>query len=937
MNDVIKIRGLRQNNLKNIDLDLKKNQLIVFTGVSGSGKSSIVFDTIAAESQRQMNDTYSAWIRSRLPKYEKPHVERIENLSASIVVDQSRLGGNARSTVGTISDMYSLLRLLFSRIGKPSIGPSSYFSFNNPNGMCPKCMGLGKVINLKIEDRIDPEKTWNQGMADLPAFHVDNWYWKQYKEASIFPLDKKYKDFTSIERNRLLYGADEKGGKQINKKVEGIYNYLSRMVLKRDTSELKEASVIRLTSLIHEEECPLCHGKRLSKMALTSKIHGYDIDEMASMEFSTLRSVLESIDEPSVKEVVDSLVLSLTRMIDIGLPYLSMNRESSSLSGGEAQRLKLVRYMGSSLNGMTYIFDEPTTGMHPRDVYRMVKLLRQLRDKGNTVLVVEHDKDIISIADEIVDVGPYAGRNGGQICFKGSYMDLLKSNTLTGIHLNKHVGLKENIRKPSGYLPIKDACIHNLKHINVDIPLNVLTVVTGVAGSGKSSLIRDEFVRQYEDKVILIDQSPITETNRSTPVSFIGFFDDIRNLMAKENNCSNSMFSFNSDGACPNCHGKGVIVTELAFMDPIVTTCEACNGERYSRLALSYLHKGKNISEILKMSAEEALEFFDDQPKIKKYLKTICEVGLSYLSLGQPLSTLSGGERQRIKLAKYLDKKGNIYVLDEPTTGLHVSDIENIMELLNKLVDKGNSVIVIEHNLDVMKKADYIIDIGPDGGKFGGQVVYKGMVKEMVENADTITAKCLRYSLEDKLLSDDELEELTKSNITEEKVETYKVIDEEEESMKLIEIGHVENDLGFFRLHIDKQYIEGLKGLEGYSHLQVVYWFSGCDNELDRKVLVNEKPYTKGPQNIGTFATRSPQRPNPIAISVCEIKNVDLEKGIIDLYYIDAFTGTPILDIKPYTPSVDKVNDVKTPDWCQHWPQSYEESGDFDWEKEFNF
>jgi len=937
MNNEIIIKGLRQNNLKNINLKLPKHKLIVFTGVSGSGKSSIVFDTIAAESQSQMNETYSAWIRGRLPKYERPHVDSIENLSASVVVDQTRLGGNSRSTVGTITDMYSLLRLLFSRIGKPYIGTSSYFSFNDPNGMCPKCSGIGRVLKVRIEERIDKEKTWLEGMADLPAFHVDNWYWKQYKEANIFPLDKKYKDFTEVERNRLLYGADTKGGKQINKKVEGVANYLNRMLLHREVSELKEASVIKLTSLIEEKTCPMCHGKRLNRMALTSKIHGYDISELSAMEFTSLRKILMSIDEPSVKNVLDQLVLTLTRMIDIGLPYLSMDRQSTTLSGGEAQRLKLVRYMGSSLTDMIYIFDEPSTGMHPRDVYRMVKLLKQLRDKGNTVLVVEHDKDIISIADMVVDVGPKAGINGGQITYTGSYADLLKTNTLTGIALNSEFPIKENPRISTSFLSVRDACTHNLKHVNVDIPLNVMSVVTGVAGSGKSSLIRDEFARIYKDQVVLIDQAPITATNRSTPVSYLGIFDEIRKIMAKECGCSAAMFSFNSDGACPACGGKGYIVTELVFMDPVTTKCEVCNGQRYSKTALSYKYKDKNIVEILNMSCLEAKDFFADNKKIYKVLNALCEVGLSYLSLGQPLSTLSGGERQRIKLAEYLDKKGNIYVLDEPTTGLHISDIENIMVLLNKIVDKGNTVIIIEHNLEVMKMADYIIDIGPDGGKFGGQVVYAGTLKNMLENSNTITAKCLRNSVEHKNLTSEQMEELIASVNVDDEVEVYKPQVKEEEEMKLNPIGYVNSYNGNYQITIDEKYRPALKGLEGFSHLQIIFWFSGCDNDEDRNILINEKPYKKGPEELGTFATRSPERPNPIGISVSEVSKIDYEKGVISLTYIDAFTGTPILDIKPYTPSVDKVNNVKTPAWCAHWPKSYEDSGDFDWQAEFNF
>lgn len=744
----IVIRGLRQNNLKNISLEIPKEKIVVFTGVSGSGKSSIVFDTVAAESQRQMNETYTAFMRGRLPKYEKPNVEFIDNLTASVIIDQSRLGGNVRSTVGTISDLYAAVRLLYSRIGVPYVGTASYFSFNDPNGMCMECSGIGKVMTVDVEKRIDPEKSWNEGMADLPAFHVGNWYWKQYAQSGLIPLDKKYRDYTEAERNVLLYGAYEKGGERLSKKVEGIEAYLSRMLIKRDNSEIKEASMKKMMELIHEETCPVCKGKRLNEKTLRCKVAGYGIDEMCEMEFVKLREVLLGIEDKRAATIVEALTASLTRMIDIGLPYLSMNRESSTLSGGEAQRLKLVRYMGSSLTGMTYIFDEPSTGMHPRDVHRMSKLLKSLRDKGNTVLVVEHDKDIISIADEVIDVGPLAGKGGGQILFQGSYEALLLSGTKTGDAMKEQIPVKSNPRVATEYLPVRNASLHNLKNVSVDIPLNILSVITGVAGSGKSTLIRDVFAKQYEDRVVLVDQSPVTATGRSTPVTFLGFFDEIRKLFAMESGEDASLFTFNGSGACPVCKGRGVIITELVFMDPVTTVCEECEGKRYSREAMRHTYHGKNIIEILDMSVEDAYEFFKDNKKISKKLKAMIEVGLSYISLGQPLSTLSGGERQRVKLAKELDKKGNVYILDEPTTGLHASDIKSIMTLLESLVKRGNTVIVIEHNLDVMKQADYIIDIGPDGGSSGGEVVFTGTPQEMVENSDTITARYLRKSLE---------------------------------------------------------------------------------------------------------------------------------------------------------------------------------------------
>ena len=745
--DKIIIQGLKQNNLKNVSLEIPKGKIVVFTGVSGSGKSSIVFDTIAAESQRQMNETYSAFIRGRLPKYKKPRVDFIDNLSASVIIDQSRLGGNARSTVGTISDMYSALRMLYSRIGEPYIGTASYFSFNDPNGMCPECSGIGKILDLDMDQVLASDKSWNEGMVELPAFSVNNWYWKQYTQTGLFDLDKKWKDYSEKEKNLLLYGSYERGGKQIDKKVEGIYNHLNRLLIKRDLSASSDRSLMRLKTLVKERECPVCRGKRLNEAALSCRVNGYSIDQMCEMEFTRLCDVLKETADPRGEAIVGSLTASLERMIEIGLPYLSMNRESTTLSGGEAQRLKLVRYMGSSLTNMIYIFDEPSTGMHPRDVHRMTKLLKSLRSKGNTVLVVEHDKDVISIADEVIDVGPAAGRNGGRILYQGSYDGLLESDTLTGRAMKEYIPVKEKPRKAENFLPVRDADIHNLKNVSVDIPTNVLTVVTGVAGSGKSSLIRDVFAREYEDRVVLVDQSPITATGRSTPATFLGFFDHIRKLLAVENKVEASLFSFNSKGACPACRGKGVVITELVFMDPVTTVCEACDGSRYNEEALSYRYKGKNIIDILDMTAEEAADFFRDNKKIYKQLHAMTEVGLSYLTLGQPLSTLSGGERQRVKLAKYLDKKGNIYLLDEPTTGLHASDVKNIMKLLDGFVNRGNTVIVIEHNLDVMKQADYIIDIGPDGGTAGGQVVFTGTPGEMADTADTITARYLKKSL----------------------------------------------------------------------------------------------------------------------------------------------------------------------------------------------
>ena len=742
--DII-VQGLTQNNLKHVSLRIPKEKITVFTGVSGSGKSSIVFDTIAAEAQRQMNATYPAFVRSRLPKHPKPAAERIDNLTACVVVDQSPLGGNARSTVGTISGLYASLRLLFSRIGRPYMGTASYFSFNDPNGMCKACSGLGRITRVDVEAILDLDKSWNEGCVRDSLYRPGSWYWKQYAQSGQYDLDKPVRAYTREEYNLLLYGARDGKGEPENPKVTGLYHKYTKTLLNRDISDKSKHTKEKSQSLVAEMECAACRGKRLNDAALRCKINGHSIADLCGMELTQLREALSQITDRTVDVLVQTLIEGLDRMIEIGLPYLHLNRETPSLSGGEAQRLKLVRYMGSSLTGLTYIFDEPSAGMHPRDVYRMNRLLRQLCDKGNTVLVVEHDKDVISIADHVIDVGPGAGQDGGEIVFAGSYPELLRSGTLTGRALAQSLPVKEKPRQRTGSLPVRDACLHNLKHVDVDIPLGIITVVTGVAGSGKSTLIARVFAKQYESEVVRIDQGPITATNRSTPASYLGFFDEIRGLLARESGKPDGLFSFNSTGACPICGGKGVIVTELAFMDPIVTECEACGGVRYNEEALACAYKGRNIVELLGLTASQALEVFEE-PKIRRRLKGMQRVGLSYLTLGQPLSTLSGGERQRIKLAKNLGKRGGIVVMDEPTTGLHMSDIQNLLKLFDMIVARGNTLVIVEHNLDVMKQADWIIDIGPDGGKNGGEVVFTGTPTEMLRSAKTLTADSLRAS-----------------------------------------------------------------------------------------------------------------------------------------------------------------------------------------------
>lgn len=745
MKDMI-LKELTQNNLKNISFTIPKNKIVIFTGVSGSGKSSIVFDTIAAESQRQMNETYPSFIRAHLPKYKKPQVGFIDNLTASVIVNQSPIGRNVRSTVGTVSDLYSSLRLLFSRVGEPYVGTAAYFSFNNPNGMCENCSGLGRITTIDIENIIDLNKSWNEGCVKDSLFMPGTRFWKQYAESELFDLDKPIRDYSDEEYNLLIYGSRDGKGDQEHANVTGIYYKYSSMFLNRDISNMSQTIQSKAKKFSKEKECPHCKGKRLKQAVLNCKISGYSIADMCEMELIELQAILKGINDNRAQELLTTLLNGIQRIIDIGLPYLHLNRETPTLSGGEAQRLKLVRYMGSSLSGMTYIFDEPSTGMHSRDVDRMKQLLKKIRDKGNSVLVVEHDKDVISIGDEIIDIGPNAGKQGGQIVFQGSYDDLLKSDTLTARSLKKSLPVKECNRKANGNLSIKNANLHNLKSINVDIPLGIMTVVTGVAGSGKSTLISRVFAKQYEKEVVMIDQSPITAINRSIPATFLGFFDDIRKILAKENKTEESIFSFNSKGACKVCKGKGVIVTEVTFMDPIITECENCLGTRYSKEALSYLYRGKNIIEILSMTISEALEFFEDK-KIVDHLERMQKVGLSYMTLGQPLDTLSGGERQRIKLAKHLGKKGDIYIFDEPTTGLHMSDIEKILILFEKMVEDGSTVIIIEHNLDVIKQADWIIDIGPDGGKNGGEVVFMGTPIDMIKSSNTITAQYLRKDI----------------------------------------------------------------------------------------------------------------------------------------------------------------------------------------------
>ncbi|ACQ53016.1 daunorubicin resistance protein DrrC [Clostridium botulinum] len=746
----IYVAGAREKNLKNIDIEIPKKKITVFAGVSGSGKSSLVFDTIAAESQRQLNETYSSFIRHRLPHYGQPDVDSIKNLSVAIIINQKRIGGNSRSTVGTITDIAPLLRLLFSRIGKPFVGYSDVFSFNNPNGMCMNCDGLGKVDSINIDKLLDKNKSLNEGAILFPTFKPGGWRLKRYIHSGLFDNNKKIKDYDEKELDLLLNKTDikiEKGDPEWPKTslYEGLIPRIERSFLKKEGGE-REKYKKEINKIVTKEICPVCRGARLNEKILSCKINGKNIADCTKMQINDLIIFMKEIKEQSAQTVLKALISRLEHLEYIGLGYLSLDRETSSLSGGESQRIKMVKQLGSSLTGLTYIFDEPSIGLHPHDIGRINKLLKMLRDKGNTVLIVEHDPDIIKIADYIIDMGPKAGIEGGNIVYKGTPEGLLQSNTLTGKALQYKPQIKLHTRKAKGWLSIKNANLHNLKNINVDIPKGVMTVVTGVAGSGKSTLINGLLPKIYPE-TIFIDQGAIHASIRSNIATYTGIFDFIRNLFAKENNVKSSLFSFNSEGACPECKGLGVTYTDLAFMDTVISTCEVCEGNRFTDKVLNFKFRGKNISQVLKMTVAEAIDFFKED-EIYLVLRRLVDVGIDYITLGQPLNTLSGGELQRLKLAAQLDSKGNIYVLDEPTTGLHISDITKLVAIMNRLVNQGSTLIVIEHNLDVMTQADWIIDLGPEAGENGGKIMFEGEPKDIITNENSITGKYLkRYIL----------------------------------------------------------------------------------------------------------------------------------------------------------------------------------------------
>ncbi|UUZ95207.1 excinuclease ABC subunit UvrA [Paenibacillus sp. P25] len=744
--EYIVISGARENNLKNVSLRIPKRKITIFTGVSGSGKSSIVFDTIAAESQRLLNENFSMFVRNFLPRYPQPDADAIENLSMAVIVDQKRLGGGSHSTMGTITDISPILRLLFSKVGQPYVGQAHMFSFNDPQGMCPECNGIGRDLRVDMSKALDRSKSLNEGAIMLPGYTVNSMDWTMIVQSGPFDPDKKLSDYSEEELEQLLYAKAKKvaiqfGGKTVNITVEGAIEKFTNKYIKRDVKTMSERTQQAVAPFITEGTCPSRRGTRLSQAALGCRINGYNIAELSSMEVGHLIRVIREMDDEIAAPVVRALTERLQHLVDIGLDYLTLDRETDTLSGGESQRVKMVKHLSGSLVDVTYIFDEPSVGLHPRDVHRLNGLLQKLRDKGNTVIVVEHDPDVIKVADHIVDVGPHAGDRGGTIVYEGSFQGLLESGTLTGTYMKRPLQLKQDYRRPSGKLSIKDATLHNLRNVSVDIPTGVLTVVTGVAGSGKSTLINEVFLSRHPDAIV-IDQSAVGVSTRSNPATYTGIMDDVRKAFASENKVSQGLFSFNSKGACENCQGLGVVYTDLAFLDSVKLPCEVCGGRRFKEEVLAYKLNGKSIAEVLEMTVEQALDFFQLKEVVRK-LQAMKDVGLSYITLGQPLSTLSGGECQRIKLASELHKKGSIYVMDEPTTGLHMSDIGHLLDIMNRLVDAGNTVIVIEHNLEVISQADWIIDMGPDGGSKGGQVVFEGLPSQIIHAEQSITGNYL--------------------------------------------------------------------------------------------------------------------------------------------------------------------------------------------------
>ncbi len=737
------IRGARENNLKGVSLDIPKRQITVFTGVSGSGKSSLVFGTIAAESQRLINETYPAFVQQFMPRYGQPDADQLENISAAIIVDQQRLGGNSRSTVATVTDAAQMLRVLFSRLAEPKLGPPSLYSYNDPRGMCPDCEGIGQVAAMDMSAVVDESKSLNQGALLPKDFAVDTWWWEIFKNSGLFDMDKPISKYSDEERHNLFHlndGRKIKVGK-IGLTYEGVVSKLKSGLGSKDPESLQPHVLREYEKIFTRAICPACKGARLNQAALGSKVDGHNIAEFSAMQVSELAALVRKIKAPQVGPMLEALALRLENLVTIGLGYLSLDRESSTLSGGESQRVKMVRHLGSSLTDITYVFDEPSVGLHPHDVGRLAGLMQQLRDKGNTVLIVEHKPDMIAIADHVVDMGPFAGSKGGEVVYEGHYAGLLTSGTLTGNHIKKHQSIKDKVRRPTGELKIAHAKLNNLRDISVSIPKGVLTAVSGVAGSGKSSLIQGCLPNAYPDTII-IDQNLARGSRRSNTATYTGILDNVRKAFAKANGVDAALFSANSKGACPDCNGLGVIYTDLAHLDPMVTTCETCEGKRFLPEVLEHQLRGKSISDVYEMSIEDAVGFFTEAA-VAKILKGLDDVGLGYLTLGQPLSTLSGGERQRLKLAAELGKEGNIYVLDEPTTGLHMNDVDTLIGLFDRLVDAGSSVIVIEHNLDVISRSDWVIDLGPGAGQEGGTIQFEGVPADLAKAKGSLTGQHL--------------------------------------------------------------------------------------------------------------------------------------------------------------------------------------------------
>ncbi|MGW2960989.1 ATP-binding cassette domain-containing protein [Streptomyces sp. NPDC001220] len=770
--DLIRVHGARENNLKDVSIEIPKRRLTVFTGVSGSGKSSLVFDTIAAESQRLINETYPAFVQGFMPNLARPEVDVLDGLTTAIIVDQQRMGGDPRSTVGTATDANALLRILFSRLGKPHIGSPKAFSFNIASisgagavtverggqqvkerrsfsitgGMCPRCEGRGAVTDLDLGQLYDDTKSLNEGAITVPGYKGGGWNSRLYTESGFFDPDKPIRKFTKKELHDFLHREPTRmkiAG--INMTYEGLIPRIQKSMLSKDKESMQPHIREFVERAVTFATCPECDGTRLSEGARSSKIAGISIADACAMQISDLAAWVKTLDEPSVAPLLTTLRDTLESFVEIGLGYLSLDRPAGTLSGGEAQRTKMIRHLGSSLTDATYVFDEPTTGLHPHDIQRMNGLLLQLRDKGNTVLVVEHKPEVIAIADHVVDLGPGAGAGGGTVCFEGTVEGLRKAGTITGRHIDDRATLKETVRKPTGALEIRGASTHNLQGVDVDVPLGVLTVVTGVAGSGKSSLVHGSIPAGAG--VISVDQGAIRGSRRSNPATYTGLLEPIRKAFAKENGVKPALFSPNSEGACPTCNGAGVIYTDLAMMAGVATTCEDCEGKRFERSVLDYALHGRDISEVLALSVNEAVVFFAadeaNVPAAQRIAQRLQDVGLGYLTIGQPLTTLSGGERQRLKLATHMADKGGVYVLDEPTAGLHLADVEQLLGLLDRLVDAGKSVIVVEHHQAVMAHADWIIDLGPGAGHDGGRIVFEGTPADLVATRKTLTAEHL--------------------------------------------------------------------------------------------------------------------------------------------------------------------------------------------------